>query len=138
MEPKSARRLLQAALSAKTYYSCGQGYEAFGDGLDFVAGWLGAESRVNLLPQQFPPPRAPSVGVAGPSARIVPRTYGPIHQLLCRAFPRPCLGQGERPQADVECTDARPHEPHLLLARPDVLLAVAEGRLQRKAVGDRH
>ena len=37
----------------------------------------------------------------------------------------------------MECTDVCPHEPHLLLAGPDDLLAIAEGDLQREPVGDR-
>src|SRR5262249_38969015 len=50
--------------------------------------------------------------------------------------PRPRLGQGERPQAQVERPDAGPHEPHLLLPRPHHLLAIAERGLQAEAVGD--
>jgi hypothetical protein len=41
-----------------------------------------------------------------------------------------------RPLADVERPHVRPDEPHLLLARPDDLLALAEGDLQAEAVGD--
>src|SRR5262249_30058914 len=60
-----------------------------------------------------------------------------IDQLLLRPTPGPRLGHRERPEADVECTDVCPHEPHLLLAGPDDLLAISERGLQRESIGDR-
>jgi hypothetical protein len=36
----------------------------------------------------------------------------------------------------LERTDVRPDDPHLLLARPDDLLAFAKGNLQAEPVGD--
>src|SRR5512143_1308966 len=92
---------------------------------------------MNLLRQQLATPRPPLVRVARAPVRVVPRRVGSVYQLLLRPAPGPGLGERERPEADVEGTEVRPHEPHLLLARPDDLLAIAEGRLQGEPVGHR-
>src|SRR6185312_9651773 len=84
---------------------------------------------MNLLAQQFTTPGTPLVGVARAARRRVPRRVGAVHQLGRRTAPRPRLGHRERPRADVERTDVRPEESHLLQGRPDDLLTLAEGDL---------
>src|SRR5262249_11170110 len=129
------RRPVNLHIPEESNHSCGQSEQAFGSSLYFLTGCPRAESRLNLHLQHFLPPRPPLVGMAGPAARIVPRTRRPIHQCPRRAPPRHRLCQGERPEADGEAPDVRPNESPLLLARPDDFLAVAEGDLQREAVG---
>src|SRR5437764_651608 len=84
---------------------------------------------MNLLPQQFPPPCPSLVGMTRPPPAIVPGTGGAIRQFTGLAAPRPRLGHGERPAADVERTHARPQEPRLLLPRADPNAASLLSRL---------
>src|SRR5262245_49382656 len=91
-------------------------------------------------PPGVEPHKSPRRAIRGATPAACPRGSGgatpcptasrAVHQLLVLAAPGPCLGHRERPQADVERPDVRPDEPHLLLARPDDLLALAEGDLQ--------
>src|SRR5690348_14771860 len=109
------------------YMSCGQAEQPVRRGLNLPLGHPGAQSRTDFLAQQGTAPGETLVRVARPARRAVPRRGRAVHQPLLLAAPGPRLGQRVRPQADVERPDARPDEPHLLLAGTDDLLALAEG-----------
>src|SRR4029450_10536044 len=99
--------LLMTALSVTSSLSGGQAEQAFGGRREFPLGHSRAQSAPDLVPQQPPPPRPPLVRVARPPRLVVPRRRRPMpDKALLFPAPRPRLGLGERPEAQVERADA--------------------------------
>src|SRR4051794_4491291 len=82
-------------------------------------------------------PGSALVRVTRESYRAIPRRFRPIHLLLRLPAPCPGLGHRERQQADMERSDVRPQESHLLPARSDDRLAISECNFQAEASGYR-